>query len=82
MADDGIRIDLDDALTERARRFAVADGTPVDAVIRHAVADYIDDWTETLARLAEFDRTGDSLDAGPVLDHFQATVAARTQRAS
>ena len=46
MADDGIWIDLDDALTERVRRFAVAVGTPVDTVIRHAAADYIDDWTE------------------------------------
>ena len=77
MADDDFRVDLDDALAERVKRFAEAAGTPVATVIRHAVSDYIDDWAETIVRLSEFDRTGESLAAGPVLDRFEAAVAAR-----
>jgi hypothetical protein len=39
---------------------------------------YVNDWSETLERLAEFDRTAESLDAETVLTEFRSAVAARS----
>ena len=78
MADDASKFDLGSALAERVRAFPEAAGSNVEIIVRDAVADYVDDWSETLQRLAEYDRTGVALDAEGVLGRFQNAVAART----
>jgi hypothetical protein len=80
MADDGFKVDLDEALAERVKHFATATGTPVAAVVRHAIIDYLDDWAETLSRLSDYDRTGMAIDAEAALGRFEAAVAARVTR--
>ena len=80
MADDSFKVDIDDALAERVRQFAVAAGTPVEVVVRLAVLDYLDDWTESLARLTDYDRTGARIDAMSALSRFEAAVATRGAR--
>ena len=79
MADDASKIDLGSALAERVKAFAEAAGSNVEIVVRDAVADYVDDWSETLQRLAEYDRTGVTLDAEGVLGRFQNAVASRAK---
>ncbi len=37
------------------------------------------EWSETLERLAEFDRAGVSHDAGDILTRFQTAVASRAK---
>ena len=49
------------------------DGVKEDA----AVFQNAHDWTEADRRLAEYDRTGEYLDAGEALDAFVASVDAR-----
>ena len=77
MVDGGLKIELDSDLAERVRIFASAAGAEVESVVRDAVAGYVDDWSETLERLAEYDRTGAAADAATALDRFQDAVATR-----
>ena len=77
MADDGLKIELDAALAGRVRAFAEAAGAPIETVVREALSGYVDDWSETLDRLTEYDRTGDYVDAEEALRGFREAVAAR-----
>jgi len=79
MADGELKVELDTDLAERVRIFAAAAGARVESVVRDAVAGYVDDWSMTLERLAEFDRTGESTDAEEALSRFQHAVAARAK---
>jgi predicted transcriptional regulator len=79
MTDGGLKVELDSALAERVRIFASAAGAKVESVVRDAVADYVDDWSMTLERLAEYDRTGETTDAEEALGRFQVAVASRAK---
>jgi predicted transcriptional regulator len=78
MADDAMKVELDSALAGKVRVFAAAAGTDVEGVVRRAVSNYVDDWSITLDRLAQYDRDGESLDAETVLAEFKSAVAARS----
>jgi hypothetical protein len=78
MADDGMIVELDQALAEKVKVFAAAAGTDVESVVRQAVTNHMDDWSIALERPAQYDRDGLSLDAETVLAEFQAAVAARS----
>ncbi len=77
MAEGELKVELDKDLSEKVRTFAIATGARVESVVREAVADYVSDWSETLARLAEHDRTGESVDAEEALARFRDAVASR-----
>jgi len=83
MADDGLKLELNQALSERLKEAADAAGRPVDAFAAELIADGLDgDWAESYARFAEYKRTGEYLDAPAVMETFRKTVAAcvRAQR--
>lgn len=75
MTDGGLKVELEPDLADRVRVFATAAGAEVASIVRDAVADYVDDWSETIARLAEYDRTGESVDGEEALRRFEDTVA-------
>jgi hypothetical protein len=77
MADGVLMIELDLDLAERVRGLAAATGSPVEALVRGAVADYVSDWSVTVRRLAEAGGAGVSVDANAALDRFETAVAAR-----
>jgi predicted transcriptional regulator len=78
MAVDGLKVELDSELAGRVKVFAAATGANVETVVGEAVDAYVNDWSETLERLAEFDRTAERLDAETVLTEFRSAVAARS----
>ena len=75
MADGGMTIEVDEALARRLRALADAAGADVDDLVRKAVESYVDDWSEDLARLAEYERTGEAFDADAVLEEFHGRIA-------
>jgi len=77
MADGGLTVELDSELADKVKVFAAATGANVETVVREALGAYVDDWSESLQRLAEFDRTGESLDVETVLAEFRSAVADR-----
>jgi predicted transcriptional regulator len=76
MADGGLKVELDLALAEKLKVFASATGANVESIVREAVSSYVDDWSETLERLTEYEQKGESVDAGPALASFRDAVAA------
>ena len=89
MADGAITLTLDDETVRRrdeaARRAGVtpeayAAGLLSAVVTEEAGETPLHDWTEANRRLAEYDRTGEFVEAGPALDAFVAEVRARTSQ--
>ena len=76
---DGSAISLEPALVERVEAFATAAASNVDAVVREAVSVYLDNWSETVSRLADYDRDGIAVDAEDVLKRFRSAVASRVR---
>ncbi len=70
-----LTIVLDADLSARVRGFVSATGEAAETIVRRALERYVEDWSETLERLAEYDRTGVSVDAGEALTRFRANVA-------
>lgn len=80
MADDlqhhGLSVELGAELADKVRVFAAAARTDVEAVVRGAVARYVDDWSETMERLAQFDRDGISIGVEEAMEQFQTELTA------
>lgn len=79
MEDGESTIDLGPVLGERLKAFGAAADANVEAVVRNAVAVYLDDRSETLMRLARYDRDRKSGGAEEVLGRFQDAVASRAK---
>lgn len=79
MADGSVTLNLDDAtlalLESVARDFGMSPGDYAETVLSHALSNW--DVAEDLRRLAEYDRTGESISAEEALDNFEAKVRAR-----
>ena len=59
MADGELTLKLDDDTVRRLRAAADAAGVTMDRIAADLIADGLDhDWTQALASLAEYDRTG------------------------
>lgn len=59
MADGKLTLKLDDDTVRRLRAAADAAGVTMDRIAADLIADGLDhDWTQALASLAEYDRTG------------------------
>lgn len=89
MADGAITLTLDDEtvrrLDEAARRAGVSPEAYAADLLSAVVTEEATgigphDWTEANRRLAEYDRTGEFLEAGPALDAFVAEIEARASR--
>ena len=80
MADDGFRLEIDGELGRRLKAAAEAAGQPADQLAADLIARGLDDgWREAEERLAEYDRTGESVSLDEVGRHFQKAVMARLQ---
>jgi hypothetical protein len=83
MADGGLKLELDEALGARLKAAADAAGRPVEAFAAELISGGLDDdWAESYSRFAEYQRTGESLDAVAEMDAFRKNVAelVRTKR--
>ena len=67
MADGGMTLNIDEALAQRLRDAAQSVGESVEVYARQALEAFSGaeegDWDESIRRLEEFDRTGESVDA-------------------
>ncbi len=80
MADGGLKLELDEALSLRLKQAAEAHGRSVDDYAAELIADGLDEnWAEAYERFADYERTGEYLDAGPHLDSFRRAVADRVR---
>ena len=80
MADGGLKLELDEALTARLKAAADAAGRPIDAYAAELIADGLDDgWSESYARYADYQRTGEYLDAEHEMKVFKQAVAERVR---
>jgi hypothetical protein len=78
MADGGFQLELDAELGERLTAAAGAVGRSAAEFAADLIAKGLDDgWEESLARLAEYDRTGEYVDADVALRHFREVLAER-----
>ena len=80
MADDGFTVKIDDALAGEVKAAAAARGVPVETFVREVLVNYVEDWSEARDRLAEYDRTGEFIDAGQALAEFREAVAGKSGR--
>ena len=80
MADGGLKLELDEALSLRLKQAAEAHGRSVDDYAAELIADGLDEnWAEAYERFADYERTGEYLDAGSHLDSFRRAVADRVR---
>jgi len=79
MADGELILKLDDETARRLRDAADAAGRPVSDYAASLIADQLLEhgWAEALDRLAEYDRTGESISVEEALQHFDATLRDR-----
>jgi hypothetical protein len=78
MADGGLKFELDEALSARVRAAADAVGRPVEDFATNLIAYGLDDdWAESYARFAEYERTGESVDVEVALAAFHERLAER-----
>ncbi|HEY1750258.1 MAG TPA: hypothetical protein VGG29_03290 [Caulobacteraceae bacterium] len=82
MPDDGVTIALDAALSARLHEAAEAAGQSPQELASALIAQGLDDrWAEAKASLAEYDRTGEYVDAETALADFRARLTERLDRA-
>lgn len=82
MADGGLTLTLSDDLTSRLRDAAEAAGMDVESYVREhleaaAPSRARHDTAEALRRLAEYDRTGESIELEDFIRGFEAEAEAR-----
>jgi hypothetical protein len=78
MADGGLTLKIDAALGEQLRAAARAAGRPVDEYASGLLSDGLrDEWSTSLERLAEYDRTGEFYPADQVFAEVRQIVADR-----
>jgi len=84
MADDGMTLNIDEALARRLRDAAQSAGESVEVYARQALEAFSGadegDWDEALRRLEEFDRTGESVDAEEAFAAVRASLEKRLQQ--
>jgi predicted transcriptional regulator len=75
MADGELTLKLDDETARRLQAAADAAGVPVGDYAADLIAGSLgEDWTEALARLEEYDRTGEYVSLETALLHFRTEV--------
>lgn len=78
MADGELTLKLDDDTARRLEAAAAAAGRSVDDYARTLISEGLDDrWSESIRRLEEYDRTGESLSVQEALEHFDNTLQDR-----
>jgi hypothetical protein len=78
MADGSLKLELNEALGERLKAAAEAAGRPVDDYAAQLISQGLDDrWSEAVARLAEYDRTGESIPLEDALARFDTALSER-----
>ena len=84
MADGSVTIELDADLGARLKAAAEASGRSpgelASALIEEALAGPDADWAETKAALAEYDRTGEYVDAKTAMAELRARLVERLGR--
>jgi predicted transcriptional regulator len=82
MADGGLTIELQAGLAERLKEAARAAGRSTDDFASELIAQGLaDDWTEARASLAEYDRSGEFVDAKEALAAARTRLLERLDRA-
>jgi hypothetical protein len=82
MADGGLTIELDAALGARLREAAEAVGRSAEEYASTLIAQGLaDEWAEARASLADYDRTGDYVEAKEALADARARLVERLDRA-
>jgi predicted transcriptional regulator len=84
MADDGFRIELDADLGAQLQAAARAVGVSADAYASELISQALGDpdWRETRESLANYDRTGEFVDADEALTAAKARLTQRLGRTS
>ncbi len=79
MADGELTLRLDDETIRRLKVAAEAVGRPMGEYAAALITERVkgDGWTESLRRLEEFDRTGESLSVQEAMEHFDKALDAR-----
>ncbi|MBP6546015.1 MAG: hypothetical protein KA220_04800 [Phenylobacterium sp.] len=78
MADGELTLKLDHDTARRLKAAADAAGQAVEDYAQALIADRLDDrWSESVRRLEEYDRTGESLSVQEALEHFDNTLQDR-----
>jgi predicted transcriptional regulator len=79
MADGELVLKLDDETMRRLQAEADAAGQSMGDYAASLIADQLSEhgWAEALDRLAEYDRTGESISVEEALQHFDATLRDR-----
>jgi len=79
MADGELTLKLDDETARRLQAAADAAGRPVGDYAAGLIAEALPDlsWRESLRRLDEYDRTGESITVEEALAHFDSELAER-----
>jgi hypothetical protein len=78
MADGELTLKLDDDTARRLKAAADAAGQAVEDYAQALIVDRLDDrWSESVRRLEEYDRTGESLSVQEALEHFDNTLQDR-----
>jgi predicted transcriptional regulator len=78
MADAGMTIELNEELAQRVKDAAEALGKSADKFANELIAKSMDDgWAEARASLAEYDRTGEYVDADVALADFRKELERR-----
>ena len=78
MADGELKLELGEALSERLKVAAAAEGLSPEAYAAELIADSLnEDWALSYARAAEYEETGEYLDAEAEMTRFRQAVAER-----
>ncbi len=78
MADGELKLELDAALSARLRAAADAAGRPAESLAAEMIAHALgEDWSVAVARLEEYDRTGEYLDGEASLRGFREALTQR-----
>ncbi len=79
MADGELTLKLDDETARHLKAAADAAGRPIGDYVVELIEDRLkeDRWAESRRRLAEYDRTGESISVEEMLEHFDESLAAR-----
>ena len=80
MAGDGRIVELDEELGRRLNAVATATGQSAGDLAAKLISRGLDDWAEDFARFAEYERTGEYIDAEVAMAEFRQAVAAKQVR--
>jgi hypothetical protein len=74
----GLKLELDEALSERVKAVARANGSDPETLAVNFIHQGLDaDWAEALEALEEYDRTGESIAAEQFIAELREAVEAR-----